>query len=241
MNNGWIILHKKILDTSFYKDTDSFYLAVHILLKASWKEAVFLARNSEVILHRGQYLGGYKRLAKELEWGKSRVRRSLRKLVEANFVHHYFNNLYSIITVVNYNNYQDPSVQIEPPAPSGVLSMDPLECSPQTPLSAQAGPHNKEVKEVKETNTLSMCESLWNFYPKKLGKKDAMRHLKATIKTEDDYKDCLSAITNYKNSSTVGRGFVQYGSTWFNSWKEWVDDPDPGEDPEIAKLKESLE
>jgi len=243
---GWIVLHKKVLDTSFYKDTYAFYLAIHILLKATWRESVFLSRNSEVILHRGQYLGGYKRLAKELHWGKTKVRRNLGKLIEAKFVSHYFNNLYSIITVTNYNYYQNPNLECPSQTPEGVpiehsVSLtDPLECRPQTPSSAAGGPHYNKVKQTKEYNILSSHQNLWDAYPKKLGKKEALRHLKSSVKTEEDVEKCFSALKNYKNSKSYGQGYVQYGSTWFNNWQDWINDPDPGEDPAITKMKESL-
>jgi len=64
---------------------------------------------------------------------------------------------------------------------------------------------------------------IWDNYLKKVGKKTAYRHFKATVKTKQDFEDIQKALENYKKSARVLRGFVQDGSTWFNNWQDWID------------------
>jgi uncharacterized protein YdaU (DUF1376 family) len=66
-------------------------------------------------------------------------------------------------------------------------------------------------------------EDLWSKYPNRVGKKDALKHFKATVKTEKDFDDIHTALGNYLTSSRVIKGFVQNGSTFFNNWRDWVD------------------
>lgn len=67
-------------------------------------------------------------------------------------------------------------------------------------------------------------EEIWAQYPKKLGKKEAERHFRASVKTEQDWKDIQTALKNYLESERVAvRGVIQDGSTWFNwRWKDWL-------------------
>lgn len=67
--------------------------------------------------------------------------------------------------------------------------------------------------------------TLWEKYPNKDGRKEALRHFVATVKTEQDVKDITAALENYVKSDKVLKGFIKSGSTWFNNWKDWVTYP----------------
>lgn len=66
-------------------------------------------------------------------------------------------------------------------------------------------------------------EDIWSKYPKRIGKKEALRHFKASVKNEIDYDNINLALNNYIKSESVMKGFIQNGSTWFNNWKDWID------------------
>ena len=83
-------------------------------------------------------------------------------------------------------------------------------------------------KEKKETNKQQVCfDHIWELYPNKLGRKDALRHFKASVKNEQNWLDIQTALKNYEKSSEVERGFIKHGSTWFNNWQDWVKYKDP--------------
>lgn len=69
-------------------------------------------------------------------------------------------------------------------------------------------------------------EYLWMVYPKRVGKKEALRHFNASVKTEKDLSDIKLGLNNYMQSDTVKKGFIQNGSTWFNNWRDWVEAPE---------------
>jgi len=73
---------------------------------------------------------------------------------------------------------------------------------------------------------ISIFDSLWLRYPRKLGKVNALKHYKATVKTEDDHRDIDIALTNfttYLSDKKTEEQYIPYGSTWFNNWRDWVD------------------
>jgi hypothetical protein len=68
-----------------------------------------------------------------------------------------------------------------------------------------------------------LFETVWQKYPRRIGKKAAERAFKATVATTKDFEDIQTALRNYVGSKAVREGYVQHGSTWFNNWRDWID------------------
>lgn len=66
-------------------------------------------------------------------------------------------------------------------------------------------------------------DALWKLYPNRQGRKAALRHFAASVKTKKNLEDIQKALTNYLASGTVRKGYVKNGSTWFNQWEDWID------------------
>lgn len=65
--------------------------------------------------------------------------------------------------------------------------------------------------------------SLWERYPKKLGRKAAERHFNASVKTDKDRLDIQNALDNYIariKKEGIADPYIQHGSTWFNNWQD---------------------
>jgi hypothetical protein len=71
-------------------------------------------------------------------------------------------------------------------------------------------------------------DSVWFQYPVKDGKKEALRHFKASVKTPEDLKDINTALAKYKahveEVRKNGHPERRYknGATWFNNWRDWT-------------------
>jgi hypothetical protein len=242
--NGFIVLHRKMQKTSFYHDSRAVHLAIHLLLNATHKDRkVIDIGQREVVLLRGQVLGGFKRLDRELGWKKIHVRRAFYTLRDSGFCEHYCTNKYAIITIVNYNQYQDLGVTTSPtrgvqndlecsnvPHQGGTESI--LECSNVTP-------YNNVIYNNK--NNIDHFEDLWSQYPKKVGKKKAQGYFNSSVKDQKGWDDIKAALTNYMNSKRVVDGkYIQDGKTWFYNWQDWITDPDSYSDPALDKMRELI-
>jgi len=92
------------------------------------------------------------------------------------------------------------------------------------------------------TNTVGVgdaFEIIWEDYPKKLGRKEALRHFKASVKNDKAWTDIQTALKNYNQSRSVLAGDIKYilnGSTWFNNWQDWVVSPEVGHQPKRIML-----
>lgn len=82
---------------------------------------------------------------------------------------------------------------------------------------------DKDSINIKNKNNIYNFEEIYLKYPKRVGKKNAERHFKASVKTEQDWANINQALENYLKSKVYKKGYVQNASTWFNNWKDWVE------------------
>jgi hypothetical protein len=67
-------------------------------------------------------------------------------------------------------------------------------------------------------------EDLWKQYPRKKKKPDALRHFRASVKTEDDVASIRIALANaLQEFGSRQMDKIPYGGTWFNGWLEYVE------------------
>lgn len=100
--NGWITLHRKILNWEWYDDTNTFRLFLHLLLTANYEDADF--RGMKV--RRGQLIFGRQTTSKKLGLSEREIRTSLDRLKTSGETSTQTTNRFSIITICNYEKYQ---------------------------------------------------------------------------------------------------------------------------------------
>lgn len=80
MGLGFILLFRKIRDTSFYKDPVASRIAFHCLLSANHSNAVIMFNGEEIDIKRGQFITSFKRLADALDLSIRNIRTGLSRL-----------------------------------------------------------------------------------------------------------------------------------------------------------------
>jgi len=66
--------------------------------------------------------------------------------------------------------------------------------------------------------------AIWSDYPRRIGRKEAFRHFRATVKTPDDFAAIRAALVNFRaEMADRPMKFIQQGERWFNNWRDWVD------------------
>lgn len=103
MNNGWIKLHRQIEEWEWATDPFTAYLFLRMVAKANYATS----RWKGIVFERGQLLGGRNFLANLTGIPTQCVRTSLQKLKISQQITIKSTNRYSIITIVNYDKYQD--------------------------------------------------------------------------------------------------------------------------------------
>lgn len=107
MNNGFIVLWRKFKDTSFYDDSYAVHLSIELLLRANHKNKKIIFNGEEIEIKRGQCICGRKSLFKDTKIKPSTIRNKLSLLKKIGFLDISSNNKFSIITILNYNTYQN--------------------------------------------------------------------------------------------------------------------------------------
>jgi hypothetical protein len=99
---GWIKIHRKIQDWEWYSDSETVRVFIHLLLNASHAPT----RYHGIIVNRGQVITWRSRLAKELRFSEQQIKTALKKLKLTGEITMYSTNIYSVITIIKYGDYQ---------------------------------------------------------------------------------------------------------------------------------------
>lgn len=103
MNDGYILLHRKIIkEWEWYSNINDTRVWLHCLLKANWEDGWF----EGIKIPRGSFATSYKNLAKETGISVQQLRTSLEHLKSTHNITHETNKQFSIITINNYDKYQ---------------------------------------------------------------------------------------------------------------------------------------
>lgn len=102
MKEKWVKLFSKFTEWEWYKDINTKTVFIHCLLKANWKDGRFEGKT----IPRGSFVTGRKELSKQLMMTEQEIRTALKHLKSTNEITIKTTNKYSIITIVNYDLYQ---------------------------------------------------------------------------------------------------------------------------------------
>lgn len=105
-DKGFALLHRKIMDTPFYKDAEASHLWVHLLLRANYEPVVISTETGDVLCQRGEFITGRNTLAMETGLTADRVKALLRKFHNLGMITTKSNNRFTVLKVVKYDEYQ---------------------------------------------------------------------------------------------------------------------------------------
>lgn len=104
---GWISLYRKFLDWQWYDYPTVKIVFLHCLLSANHKPTKW----RDLTIKRGQLITSYEKLAAHNGLSIQQVRTAIEKLQSTNEITYQSTSRYSIITIKNYNLYQDSNIQ----------------------------------------------------------------------------------------------------------------------------------
>jgi hypothetical protein len=106
VNNGWIKLHRKLLENPFYTNSKAVHLWVHLLMNANHKKKTFYHGRERVTVESGELITGYKSLEQETEINKNTIYYWFEQFQEADMIEVDSNNKYTKVKIENWNKYQ---------------------------------------------------------------------------------------------------------------------------------------
>lgn len=110
MINGWVKIHRKLVDSRVFKNEGLLKVWIWCLLKANHEEEWVSAQTgrgeTEVHLYPGQFIFGRKTASKALKMDTSTIRNRMEKLKNMQNLDIQPDTHYSIITIKNWDSYQ---------------------------------------------------------------------------------------------------------------------------------------
>ena len=103
MSQGWIKLHRAMLEWEWYDDLNVSRLFIHCLLKANHKDNKYKGK----LIERGSFITGFDALAKETSLSVQKIRTAIKKLKSTNDLTIKSTPQGTLIQVVNYNKFQE--------------------------------------------------------------------------------------------------------------------------------------
>jgi hypothetical protein len=111
-HQGWISLHRKILDNPLFKEPKALTLWVYLLLRANHKDTKAIIGNSSIDIKRGQFLTGRKSLAEATGIQESKIERLLKLFENEHQIEQQKKSKYRLISIVKYESYQGDEQQL---------------------------------------------------------------------------------------------------------------------------------
>ncbi|HEJ7098729.1 TPA: DNA replication protein [Serratia marcescens] len=103
---GFALLHRKIKDLPFYKDSEATHLWVHIILTANYEPTVVTTEFGDIILRRGEFITGRSKLELDTGISESRIKYLLNKFEKLGMISRESTKKFTRIFVVKYDDYQ---------------------------------------------------------------------------------------------------------------------------------------
>lgn len=197
--DGWIKLHRKIMDNPLYLSEPFTRMQawIDLLLLANHKEGFFYVRGNKVVVGRGQVGTSSRTLASRWQWSRGKVERFLKDLENDNQIEPQKNNVITLISICNYDDYQNTEPQTEPQTSRRQTTDE-----PQTDRNK----NDKKEKNVNNDNNRDKAETAKRFTPPSI--------------------DEVQSYISEKGYSVDAESFVAFytSKNWFvgkNKMKDW--------------------
>jgi hypothetical protein len=109
--DGWIKLHRKLLENPIIKNPQLLQLAIYCLLNANHKPKKAFWGKDEIDVQKGQFITGRYELAKDLKCKPITIYKRMLRLSKTDFCNIKSNNKNTLVTIVNWELYQSDETE----------------------------------------------------------------------------------------------------------------------------------
>jgi len=160
---GYIKLHRKILDNAIFRKPKVSHLFNYCLLRANWSDKTICWNGQPLVVERGSFITGRKQIALETGLSEQNVRYALRTLHTFGMVkpsNEKSTSKFTYLTVCNYNDYQHLEDEANQQSNQQVTSNQPASNQQVTTDK------NNNTNNTKETNknTKEDFENWWKYW-----------------------------------------------------------------------------
>lgn len=198
---GWIKIHRQLLEWEWYDDNNTFRLFIHLMLKANHKEKNYRG----TVVKVGSLLTGLDVLSKETGLSVQQVRTCIKRLKSTSEITIKTSSKGSVIQLVNYKKYQ----------------LSTSETTNEQQTSNKRATTNKNVKNEKNDNNKEAFILFWDKYPVKKSKAVAEKSFSKLSK--EDIKLIFATLDSFIKHKPFETYNHPMASTYINQ-KRWLDE-----------------
>lgn len=240
MHRGYIKIWRKMQDSGLQDNLELFGFFTNLVLMANHKEKKFLLNGNFITVPRGSLITGRNSLAKQFKVSPSKVWRMFDILKRGQIVDIKPNSKYSVVSICNYDKYQDLNYKIK--QHTGQVAN-----SKRTASEQQVNTNNNvnNVNNVKNVNKSSnSAEIIYNAYPRKVGKFKAIEAIEKSL-DKIGFQSLLYKVAKYaKSVKDKDPKFTPHAATWFNQerWQDPIEKtPEQLEDEKQMRIQKKRE
>ena len=192
---GYILLHRKLLDSSIWRQPPATVkTAIYLILSCNHKPLPW----ADIVIERGETFRTIERMVVEIALSAPTLRKALGNLETAGFIKRttpLSKNRGFLIKVINYDEYQSVSSSL----------------SDTSPIHENGKKHlNNSEPEIEQ-----QVETIYKIYPRKI---DKIRAIKAIIKAinKHGFNHIFERTQLYAQKYNGDRKYIPYPSTFFN-------------------------
>jgi len=186
MNNGWVKLHRGILEWEWYDDINTSRLFLHLLIIANHKDKNWRG----ILIKKGQKLTSQIKLADETGLTRQQVRTSLEKLKSTNDITITTSSQSTVVSVVNWDKYQDQPTK-QPTDNQRVTTNKNEKNEKKKETSYPAGINPDLLAKISEAwNTKMTTQPSIKLLDQTLANKKRWAKIKKIVIDNPDYSDC---------------------------------------------------
>lgn len=144
INRGWICLYRKMESWEWYGNPNMMAVFIHLLIHANYKDGQYRG----VSLERGQYLTTEDEILRMIKITRSQLRTCFKKLEKSGEIKRKSNRHQTIITICNFNDYQDVERKYSQP----IANQSPTDTQP---ITDQEPTNDQQIASIKQDNNIT--------------------------------------------------------------------------------------
>ena len=200
MQQGWITLHRSLLDNFLWEDKPftKGQAWVDLLLNANHEDKKIMFDGSVVEVKRGEKITSIRQLSERWGWSTTKTKKFLNVLQSEKMLTYFSNSKKTTYTVVNYNKYQDLN-----------NSKSNTEVTQKKHRSntevTQKNTNNNDNNDNNDNNIYTLVQKAWNDLSENIPKVNFIKenstrskHLKARIEEvgEEKFIEVLKSVSD---------------------------------------------
>ncbi len=155
MHRGYVKLWRKIKDSFIWEDPEALKLWLHLLMEANYQDREHIFNGKVEKIKRGELICGRHSLESQLGINESKIYRLLNIMEKEQLIEQRKTNVFTLISIVKYQDYQSNEQQNEQPANNQRTTSEQPVNTPKEVISINNTLKNKtfsppSVEEVKD-------------------------------------------------------------------------------------------